>query len=263
MNDRTGTGKRALVTGATSGIGAEFARQLADRGYDLIMVARDTQRLTAYANELAAARGIQSHPVAADLATDHGMAAVAALIEADAPDLLVNNAGLSLNKAFTRSDVQDEERLLGVNVRAVMRLTHAALPAMVQRGSGAVINVSSVSGFGAVMPGSTYPASKAWVTNFSESMNLLVRRHGVRVLALCPGYTRTEFHQRQGIDTSKMPAGLWLTPERVVRDALRDLAKGKAISVPSARYKVAVFAMRYLPRRMYQKVSRDTRGRAD
>lgn len=258
-----GNRKLALVTGATSGIGAEFARQLADQGHDLIMVARDTERLTTYAGELAAARAITARAVTADLATDDGMAKIAALVESEQPDLLVNNAGLSLNKAFTRSTVEDEERLLGVNVRAVMRLTHAAAPMMVARKSGAVINVSSVSGFGAVMAGSTYPASKAWVTNFSESIDLLVRKQGVRVLALCPGYTRTEFHQRQGIDTSKMPAGLWLTPERVVREALRDLAKGKSISIPSARYKFAVFAMRHLPRRIYQKVSRDTRGRAD
>jgi uncharacterized protein len=262
MNGSSGPGT-ALVTGATAGIGAAFARQLASRGYHLILIARDAIRLAAIADELAGAHGITARAVPADLATDEGVATVEELLSADAEpiDLLINNAGISLNSSFLRSSAEDEDRLIMVNVRAVMRLTHAALPAMVRRGHGAVINVSSASSFAPVMPGSTYPASKAWVTSFSESMSLAVRKAGVRVMVLCPGYTRTEFHSRQGIDMSKTPGWMWLDADAVVRAGLRDLARGKSVSVPNWKYKVAVFGMRHAPRRVFQRIARDTRGR--
>src|SRR5262249_39994448 len=147
-------------------------------------------------------------------------------------DLLVNNAGLTLNRPFLRSTPELETQLLNVNVHAVMRLTLAVLPEQVRRRHGAVINVSSVSGFGAAMPGSTYPASKAWVTSFSESVALSVAPYGVRVMALCPGYVRTEFHQRAGINMSKTPTWMWLDADKLVIDALRDLRRGKVVSVP-------------------------------
>ncbi len=253
----------ALVTGATSGIGAAFARRLARDGYDLVLVARDTQRLAAVAGELTTAHGTAVETIEADLATGAGRDRVAQRVT-NGPtviDLLVNNAGLTLNTAFLRSTPDKEERLLGVNVTAVMRLTLAALPGMVERRHGAVVNVSSVSGFGAAMPGSTYPASKAWVTNFSESVGLSVAPFGVRVMALCPGYVRTEFHQRAGIDMSKTPEWLWMDADVLVESALRDLAKGKVVSVPAVKYKVVVFGLRHLPRRLLQRVSTDTRGR--
>jgi uncharacterized protein len=260
MNGTRGT---ALVTGATAGLGASFARQLADDGYDLVLVARDAQRLGSFAQTLAAEYGVEAVPMPADLSTDEGCAVVEErLRSARAPvDILVNNAGLTLNTPFIRSTAADEARLLHLNVHAVMRLTLAVLPIMVSRRHGAVINVSSVSGFAAVMPGSTYPASKAWVTNFSESIAHSVRRHGVRVMVLCPGYTRTELHQRAGIDMSKTPRWAWLDADAVVRDALRDLRRGKLVSIPDWKYKVAVFALRHLPRRVLQVAARDTRGR--
>lgn len=255
--------RTALITGATSGIGAAFARSLAKSGHDLVLVARDGDRLSSTAKELHQAHGVEVGVLPADLSTADGCLAVEArLATADAPIyLLVNNAGLSLNKSFLNSTQEDEERLLHVNVTAVMRLTHAALPGMVDRGQGGIVNVSSVSGFAAVMPGSTYPASKAWVTNFSESVALSVRQFGVRVLALCPGYTRTEFHQRAGINMSKTPAWMWLDADRVARTGLRDLASGKLVSVPDWRYKMASFGMRHAPRALLHRVARDTRGR--
>lgn len=248
----------ALVTGATAGIGAAFARELSAQGYDLVLVARDQTRLEAVAAELGGAEVLP-----ADLSTPEGCDLVAGRITAtDRPvDLLVNNAGMSLNTPFPRSTVEREELLLRLNVNAVMRLTLAALPAMTARGKGGVINVSSVSGFAALMPGSTYPASKAWVTNFSESIGQLVRPKGVRVMALCPGYTRTEFHDRAGIDTSKTPSWLWLDAGRVVRDALRDLKKGKLVSVPDWKYKMVVFGVRHAPQGLVRRVSRGTRRR--
>ena len=247
----------ALVTGGTAGIGAAFVRHLAAEGYDLVVVARDAGRL----EKLAGEHGTQVEPLAADLSTAEGCDTVAARLATQPFDLLVNNAGFSLNTPFLRSSVEAEEQLLRLNVHAVMRLTLAALPGMVERGRGGVVNVSSVAGFGAVMPGSTYPASKAWVTNFSESVAQLVRPSGVRVMALCPGYTRTEFHDRAGINMSKTPSWMWLSADDVVRDGLRDLRRGRVVSVPDWKYKAAVFGMRHLPRRLLQRAARDTRGR--
>jgi short-subunit dehydrogenase len=250
------------VTGATSGIGAAFARRLAAEGYDLLLVARDEERLGKLAADLGA-RGTEVEALAVDLATPEGCDTVAERLsdQSHPVDLLVNNAGMTLNTSFLRSTVAKEELLLRLNVNAVMRLTLAALPGMVGRRHGAVINVSSVSGFAALMPGSTYPATKAWVTNFTESTAQSARRFGVRVMALCPGYTRTEFHQRAGIDMSKTPDFLWLDADAVVRDGLRDLRRGKMVSVPDWKYKTMVFAVRHLPGPVLRRVARDTRGR--
>ncbi|HEU4423251.1 MAG TPA: SDR family oxidoreductase [Pilimelia sp.] len=260
-----GSGRTAVVTGATSGIGAAFARRLAADGYDLVLVARDAQRLADIAADLATKHGVSTETLPADLSTDKGCAAVEdRLRDAERPvHLLINNAGTSLNTPFVRSSPEDEERLLRLNVHSVMRLTRAALPGMVERRHGGVVNVSSVAGFGAVMPGSTYAASKAWVTNFTESVALSVRPYGVRVMALCPGYTRTEFHQRIGIDMTKTPQWLWLDADDVVNDALRDLDRARVVSVPDWKYKLAVFALRHAPRRLLQVAARDTRGRID
>ncbi|MEU7586522.1 SDR family oxidoreductase [Micromonospora sp. NPDC049230] len=260
--DPTTAERRALITGATAGIGAAFARRLAADGWHLVLVARDATRLAEMAGEVSATHGREAETIAADLSTDDGCAIVERRLTDGSPvHLLVNNAGISLNKPFLRSTAEDEARLLRLNVHAVMRLTLAALRQMTERRNGAVINVSSVAGFGTAMPGSTYSASKAWVTNFSESVGLSARPFGVRVMALCPGYTRTEFHQRAGINMSKTPEWMWLRAEDVVTDALRDLGKGKMVSVPDWKYKVAVAGMRHAPRRLIQAVARDTRGR--
>jgi short-subunit dehydrogenase len=252
--------RTALITGATAGIGAAFARRLAEQGYTLTLVARDAERLAGFAAELAERHGVPVTPLPADLATDDGCAAVERKL-GEPHDLLVNNAGISLNQTFLKSTAEDQARLLRLNVHAVMRLTLAALPGMTERRHGGVINVSSVAGFAAVMPGSTYSASKAWVTNFSESVAHSMRPYGVRVMALCPGYTRTEFHQRAGINMSKTPEWMWLSADDVVRDALRDLGRGKVVSVPDWKYKLVVFGLRHVPRRLLHGVSRDVRGR--
>ncbi|MER7166962.1 SDR family oxidoreductase [Micromonospora sp. NPDC000207] len=252
----------ALITGATAGIGAAYARRLAADGWDLILVARDAERLDSVAADLTGRHGRRVEVIPADLSTEDGCAAVERRLCAEPPvELLVNNAGHSANRSFVQSTAEVETRLLRLNVHAVMRLSLAALRPMTQRGRGAVINVSSVSGFAPIMPGSTYPASKAWVTNFSESIGQSVRPFGVRVMAVCPGYTRTEFHSRAGINTSGLPGWAWLQADDVVADSLRDLHKGKFVSVPSWRYKVAVAALRHAPRGLLQAVTRDTRGR--
>ncbi|WP_374728300.1 SDR family NAD(P)-dependent oxidoreductase [Catenuloplanes atrovinosus] len=249
--------RTALITGATAGLGAAFARRLAAEGWDLVVVARDAERLATSAEELRARHGVAVSVIPADLATESGVGTVEErLRNASAPvELLVNNAGIGLNKGFLRSTLDDELRILRLNVEAVMRLTFAVLPQMTERRSGDVINVSSVSGYGVTAPGSTYTATKAYVINFSESVGQSVRRHGVRVLALCPGFVRTEFHQRAGIPTAGSPGWIWLDADSVVDGALSDLRKGRYVSVPSMRYKIAATALRHAPHALVRRFS--------
>lgn len=239
----------ALVTGASTGIGAAFARELAARGHDLVVVARDTERLDKLAPELSSQHGRNVEVLAADLTDSAQRAAVEArLADSDRPiDLLVNNAGIALGRRFARTTIEDQERLLDLHVRATLRLTHAALPGMIERGHGAVVNMSSIAAY---VPQGSYNAAKAWVTLFSESLANETRRHGLRVMAVLPGFVRTELHERAGIRMSGTPGVLWLTPEQVVRGALRDLERGKVISVPTARYKVLAAFARTAPRRL-------------
>ena len=249
----------ALVTGATAGIGAAFARQLAGRGNDLVLVARDEARLESKAQQLRS-YGVQVDVLPADLADDAGCALVEQRC-AEGVDLLVNNAGLGTKGAFHEVPVEEEEHMLRLNVRSVLRLTHAALPPMLARRSGAIVNVSSVAGFTPGGRAATYSASKAWVTNFSESLHLQYAPDGVRVLALCPGFTRTEFHSRAEMDVTGIPDRLWLDADDVVRTALSDLDKGRSLSVPGAQYKAIVAATRVIPSSVQRTVTRRLQSR--
>lgn len=249
----------ALVTGATAGIGAAFARQLAGRGHDLVLVARDESRLESKAQQLRS-YGVQVEVLSADLADEKGCARIEQRCAAGV-DLLVNNAGLGTKGDFHEIDLAHEEHLLRVNVRAVMRLTHAALPSMVAARSGAIVNVSSVAGFAPGARAVTYSASKAYVTNFSESLHVQYAGQGVRVLAVCPGFTRTEFHGRADMDTGGVPARMWLEADDVVRTALRDLDAGKSLSIHGAQYKAIVTATRVVPPSLQQAVLRRLQSR--
>jgi uncharacterized protein len=248
----------ALITGPTSGIGNAFARRLAADGNDLVLVSRDATRLAELAHGLRSTYGIDVEVLVADLADDEGCRSIEKRLADGLPvDLLVNNAGFSINKRFLTGDIEDEEAMLNILVRAVLRLTRAAVPGMVARGHGAVINVSSVAGF---MPQGTYSAAKAWVTAFSQGLAGDLNGTGVRVMALCPGFTHTEFHARAGHDMSKTPNWLWLNAPQVVDDALRDLRRGHDVSVPGAQYKTIVTLARHLPVRALTRVARQVRG---
>jgi short-subunit dehydrogenase len=238
--------RTALVTGATAGIGREFARQLAGRGHDLVLVARDRGRLEEVAAELRAASGVDVEVLAADLADRAQLAAVEARVaDRDRPvDLLVNNAGFGLKRRFLDNDVEDEQRLLDVLVTAVLRLTHAALTAMVERGDGRVVNVSSVAGY---LSRGSYGAAKAYVTALSRWADATYRGAGVRTMVLLPGFTRTEFHQRMDVGRGSAPSWMWLDAERVVREALDDLDAGRSVSVPSRRYRLLTALARATP----------------
>lgn len=246
----------ALVTGATAGIGAEFARQLAARGADLVLVARDVARLESARDELSSRYGVAVEVLAADLCTDDGTAAVAArLADASAPvDVLVNNAGFGMYKKFGDADIADEERQLDLNVRAVLRLTHAALRQMTARDSGQIINVSSVAGFVPRGGNATYSASKAYVTMFSEALAVQLAGTGVTVTAVCPGFTHTEFHERANADMSHVPNRMWLDASTVVSEGLADADAGKPVSVPSRQYKTLVVGSRLLPRPLLRRI---------
>lgn len=244
----------ALVTGASAGLGRAYAAELARRGHDLVLVARDPDRLREVADELMAAHGIRAEVLPADLADREQVDAVARrLADPERPvDLLVNNAGFGMRRRFTTGEVADQERALDVMVRAVLVLTHAAVTAMRPRGHGAVVNVSSVASF-AVM--GTYSAVKSWVTVFSEAVAAELAGTGVRVMAVCPGFVHTEFHDRAEMNMSRLPDGLWLEAPEVVRTALDAVAAGKAVSVPSLPYQALVGLLRVVPRGVTRRVA--------
>jgi short-subunit dehydrogenase len=246
------TAGTALVTGATAGLGHEFARALAARGHDLVLVARTADRLEAVAAELRAAHGVEVEVLPADLVDREALARVERrLADPDRPvDVLVNNAGFGLKHGFLDNSVADEQAHLDILVVAPMRLMHAALGAMVPRGRGQVLNVSSVSAF---LPRGSYAAAKAYVNRLSEWAHHEYAERGVTVTALCPGFVRTEFHQRMDVGRDSAPRFLWLDPEFVVRRALADLDGGKVFSIPSARYRAIVGVARYVPAGVLQR----------
>ncbi len=256
----------ALVTGGTAGIGWAFARSLADHGHDIVLVARDANRLEVRAAELRSVHGVQVEVLAADLSDRGDLQRVADRVGSGASpvDLLVNNAGFGLKTAFTQGPLADEERMLDVLVRAVLVTSHAAATAMRERGRGSIINVSSVAGFAPTM--GSYSAAKSWVTAFSEGLSRELAGTGVRVVALCPGYVRTEFHQRAEMGMKRLPQLAWLDADNVVETAMEDLRKGRSVSVPSKRYKLVTAVLTHAPRAVVRRatvgVGRRGRGAA-
>ncbi|MFE9684941.1 SDR family NAD(P)-dependent oxidoreductase [Streptomyces sp. NPDC002701] len=247
----------ALITGSTAGIGAAFARRLASDGHNLVLVARDTKRLGEQATELHDRHGIEAEVLTADLATDEGIEAVAARVSdrKNAVDLLVNNAGFGNKGVYLDVPLEDELRMLKVHCEAVLRLTSAASESMRTRGRGGVVNVASMAAF---TPRGTYGASKAWVVQFTQGVARDLVGSGVRLMALCPGFVRTEFHERAGVGTENIPNWMWLDADKVVAAGLADLARGKSLSIPDARYKVLAGLSKLPPRGLAGGVSAKT-----
>jgi len=246
----------ALVTGASAGLGAAFARRLAAEGSDLVLVARDEARLTELKRELEQRHRVRIQVLPADLATAAGRDAVAARIRADQDpvELLVNNAGIGLYRSFGKADLDDEDRMLDINVRAVLHLSHAAVGAMRPRGSGIILNVASVAGI-VPRPGTvTYGAGKAYLIAFTEGLAQLLAGSGVSATAVCPGFVHTEFHERAEVDMSYLPGWMWLDAEKVVADGLADARRGRTVSVPGAKYKAIVGASRLVPRGLVRRL---------
>ena len=246
----------ALVTGATAGIGESFTRLLAQNGYNIVLVARDLPRLHERAKGLESNFGIETKVIQADLATDAGCKTIEDFITNNQIDVLINNAGFGLNKAFTMSQLDAEQQMLDVLVRTPMRLMHVALPAMKERNKGVIINVSSVAGW---IAGGTYSASKSYLTVLTESLHTELSSTNVKVSALCPGFTRTEFHQRGGMSMKGLPAFMWLNADKLVATAWKDAVAGKAVSVPGWQYQLLTFLMRNIPRSLVRKVGMNVR----
>lgn len=238
----------AVVTGASSGIGEVFARKLAARGYDLILVARRADRLHSLASELSPRR---VEVVTADLTTSDGLqAAEQGIRNCPQLDLLVNNAGFGTVKRFWEADLHGQEQMHQLHVMATVRLTHAALNLMVAQGRGAIINVSSVAAFGQTEGNVSYCATKAWVNAFTQGLDIELRGAGykgkIKVQALCPGYTMSEFHDTLGVDRNNIPRVLWMQADAVVDASLRGLEQGKVVVIPGTVYKIGASLMRHL-----------------
>lgn len=236
--------ERALITGATAGLGAEFAEQLAQTHTGLVLVARDRSKLEAKAVRLRQEHGIEVETISADLLTEAGITAVARrLAEPTAPvSILVNNAGFGLVKPFEQNSLADEFDHLQVHVKTPMALMHAVLPGMLERGRGRIINVASIAGF---LPRGSYGACKSWLISFSRWANVHYAGRGVSVTALCPGFVHTEFHQRMAASTAGIASWMWLDADRVVREGLADSAARKSVSIPSLRYQAVAFFSKF------------------
>jgi short-subunit dehydrogenase len=248
----------ALVTGATAGIGESFTRLLAKNNYNIVLVARDLPRMQERARALEEQFMVQTHIIQADLSTDAGCSTVEQYIASNQIDVLINNAGFGLNKAFTLSELDTEQQMFDVLVRTPMRLMHVALPLMKQRNNGVVINVSSVAGY---IAGGSYSAAKSYLTVITESLHTELAGTQVKISALCPGFTRTEFHQRGRMSMKGLPNFMWLNPDMLVATSWSDARKGKAISIPGWQYQLLVFVINVLPRSIIRKVGMNLRAK--
>ena len=250
--------KWALVTGTTAGIGESFTRMLASKGFNIALVARDEARLHERAAGLREKYGVQTFVLPADLATDQGCKSVEEYLKEFEVEVLINNAGFGINKLFTMSAIEAEQDLLDVLVRTPMRLMHVVLPQMKARNSGTIINVSSVASF---IAGGTYSASKSYLTVLSESLHTELRGSNVKISALCPGFTRTEFHERGRMKMKGLPEFMWLDSDQLVARSWSDAQKGKAVSIPGWQYKLLVGFISILPRGMVRRIGMNLRKR--
>lgn len=256
--------KLAVITGASAGIGAMFARKLAARGYDLLLIARREDRLKSLASELSETYHVKADFLAADLANPADLESAAQTIQDSAGlGLLVNNAGFGLHGLFFESDVTGQMEIHRLHVLATVRLTHAALKNLVARGEGGIINVASVGGFSQAPGSISYNSTKAWMISFTEgaAIELASKGSNVRVQALCPGFTLSEFHDVIHMDRSAIPKSLWMTADFVVEQSLRGLDQGKLIVIPGWRYKMVVAGMKMIPGALMRRLTQSTTRR--
>jgi hypothetical protein len=238
-----------LVTGASAGIGKVFCDRLAARGYDLIVVARDGNRLEGLKVELEQRHGTTVEVFPADLTIDDDVSRLGGLLAgSERLALLVNNAGFGTRGTLADASPAQQEAMLRLHVMAPMRLTQAALPVLLKNGRGGIVNVSSVASFLNSGGNINYCATKAYLTSFSEGLAAELAGTGVRVQALCPGFTHTEFHQRMEVDVATVPRWMWLPATRVVETSLRTLERGgPVVCIPGLRYKLMVLLLRLTP----------------
>jgi short-subunit dehydrogenase len=248
----------ALITGATAGIGAQYARLLAKEGFDLILVARNKNRLASTAKSLNKEFGVKVEILPADLTKPVQLEKVRKrLSDSRKPiEVLINNAGFGINKSFLVSNLSDEQGLLDVLVTAPMRLTHAVLPIMKERNSGTIVNVSSVASW---IAGGSYSAAKSYLTVLTESLHTELRPTKIKISALCPGFTRTEFHERGRMKMNGLPNFMWLSAEEVVSKSWRDVNAGKVISIPGWQYLILSSISRFGPRPMVRRIGMNVR----
>lgn len=245
-----GDARLAVITGASSGLGAVFARKLAARGYNLLLAARRMERLEQLQTELERAYHVRVEPFCADLADDVQVEDFAKRLETGgAVDLLVNNAGFGTKGWFHSTDYARQVEMHKLHIMATLRLSRAVLPAMIERGTGGIINVASVAGFFRSSGSVSYCATKGWMIDFSEGLRVELDTLGspVNVQALCPGFTYTEFHDVLGSDRKKIPEQLWMPAEFVVEESLRAFDRRKLIVIPGWRYKLIVAIGRRIP----------------
>jgi short-subunit dehydrogenase len=258
MNNQGNKDKWALVTGATAGIGESFSRLLAEKGFNLVLVARDLPRLNERAAALEASFEIETKVITADLATDSGCQSIEDFLANNEVEVLINNAGFGINKSFLVSDIVAEQQMFDVLVRTPMRLMHAILPKMKERNSGTIINVSSVAAW---IAGGTYSAGKSYLMVLSESLHTELAGTNVKVSVLAPGFTRTEFHQRGRMKMNGLPNFMWLNADELVAKSWSDAQKGATISIPGWQYIILSSFLRFGPRPLIRKLGMNVRVR--
>jgi uncharacterized protein len=247
----------AFITGASSGIGAEFARRLAREGYDLVLHGRREQLLASLCGTLEAAHGVRAEYILAELSSPEGVDRVRERLQnVERLALLVNNAGSGSTRLFHEEELAGQEGMVYTHVVAALHLCHTAIPMMKRQGGGAIINVSSTASFTPGRRSATYCAVKSFLTTFSEALHLEVGGDGIRVQALCPGFTTTDFHSRLGLRIRPELRRFFMTPEAVVDHSLRDLKRGTVVSVPGWTYRAVRLATRIIPRRLYYRLAR-------
>lgn len=258
--------KLAVITGASSGIGRSFAKKFASLGYDLILIARNKERLSALAKDVKGSYNSSAEILSHDLSDENQIKYIEKILtQKDNIDVLVNSAGFGLNEKFYKTPIEKSMAMIRVHIIAIVRLTRAVLPIMIKNDSGTIINVSSMGAFIMFPNNLIYSATKTFINTFSEHLKLELEDTNIIVQAICPSYTRTNFYNTpefKGLDLSAVPERLWYTPDKLVEISLNSLSKKKVICIPGIINKLAVIFRKGLSRRVIKKLSKSQRSAA-